>query len=83
MKLDPVTARVVLRAILAGMPAEPALWIVEQALDGYNILEALDDLMKKALEGEHEKVKFLCQHLRDDESPPTFEESLHGRNASR
>ena len=63
MEIDLCTARRILRAVVSGMPAASALWIVEQVLDGYDILGALDTLMKKALEGEHEEVKFLCQHL--------------------
>ena len=79
MKLDLITARRILRAVVAGMPAESALWIVEQILDGYDVLEALDNLMKKALEGDHEEVRFICQHLRGDcNDLDTCEVPLHG-----
>jgi hypothetical protein len=80
MEIDLLTARVVLRAILAGMPAESALWIVEQVLDGYDLIEALEEIMKKALEGDHEKVKMLCQGLRGDcNALGTYEENARGR----
>ena len=78
MKLDLFTARRILRAVVAGMPAESALWVVEQVLDGYDLIEALEEIMRKTLEGEHEEVEMLCKRMQGDFSPPTLEESLHG-----
>jgi hypothetical protein len=79
MKLDLFTARRILRAVLAGMPAETALWIVEQALDGYDMIEALEQVMWKAIEGDQEEVKILCQRLRGDvDDLETCEAPHHG-----
>jgi len=61
------------------MPAETALWIVEQALDGYDMIEALEQVMMKSIEGDHEEVKMLCEHMRGDvDGLETCEAPHHG-----
>lgn len=79
MPLNLITARRVLRAVHAGMPVEPALQIVEQCLDGYDDIENLETLMKRALEGNHVEVEILCKRMRGEyDGLETYEDESHG-----
>jgi len=66
MTIEPLTARLVLRAVQRGLPVEQTLELIELFLDGdEDVLDMLKEQMRRCL-------------LLGDESPPTLEESLHG-----
>jgi len=66
MTIEPLTARLVLRAVQRGLPVEQTLELIELFLDGdEDVLDMLKEQIRRCL-------------LQGDASPPPLEESLHG-----